>query len=99
MITAKEAWKQSKYYCQYRDYMERAESVINKAVKEGLYLCELSIHNQTDNTAKDMLVEELGRLGYTVEEEKHCDIGDPEPYFHTLYICWKPEDNEDERER
>lgn len=28
MITAKEAWKQSKYYCQYMDYMDRAKEWI-----------------------------------------------------------------------
>lgn len=93
MITAKEAWKQSKYYGKYMDYMERVESEINKAVKKGLYLCEISIRNKTDNTAKDMLVEELGRLGYTVEEEEHKEWGDVEPSFYTLCISWKQELN------
>lgn len=52
MITAKEAWKQSKNYCQYMDYMERIECEINKAVKKGLYLCEISIRKRTRRRAE-----------------------------------------------
>lgn len=89
MITAKEAWKQTKYRNEYEELLTLTEQSINRAIEAGKYTCEASVHNTRDNTAMDMLVEELKRNGYEVTTSKHKDIGDPKPYFYTLHVSWE----------
>lgn len=94
MITAKEAWKQTKYRHEYEELLTLTEQSINRAIEDGRYKCEISIHNTRDNTAMDMLVEELKRNGYEVTISEHKDIGDPEPYFYSLNVSWEDGNNE-----
>lgn len=94
MITAKEAWRQTKYRNECTDLMRQIEKTISLAIEAGRYACEVNVHKTRDNTVMDMFVEELKRNGYEVTTSGHKDIGDPEPYFYSLNVSWEDGNNE-----
>lgn len=94
MITAKEAWKQTKYKNEYEDLMTLTEQSINRAIEDGRYTCVINVNNTCNNTVKDMLVDGLERNGYAVTTIKYNVIGDHEPRFYSLCVSWEDGNNE-----
>lgn len=94
MITAKEAWKRTKYKNEYEELLTLTEQSINRAVEDGRYECGVNVHNTRSIVVMDMLVKELERNGYGVTTIKYNTVEDPEPRSYSLHVSWEDGNNE-----
>ena len=92
MINAERARFKSKHQKEINKILETIEGNINKAISDGVFVCQTSIGVDTEQSVRDEIKKQMEMLGYeiTIPKKTKC-VGpcDQTPWYDDVVVSWE----------